>query len=470
LYVKKPPTDVVTLTGDLFGTTGVRKVYGTEIDLDMVLKLGKAIGTFLESGTILLARDARTTGKMIADTFCAGVLSTGVNVTRAGIIPTPTLAFMTKKGGYDAGVMITASHNPPEYTGIKFWSADSMGYTKEQENRIEEIYTKGEFRQASWDSLGQVNRLETAAEQHIRAVIEACDSEAIKERCFTIVVDPGNGAACVLTPYLLRDLVCKLVTINGHLDGHFPGRKSEPEEETLGDLISMVKYIGADLGVAHDGDSDRVVFVTQKGEVIRGDRVIALLAKEALKQSAAGSIVTTVDSSKVLDEVVGTAGGKALRTPVGDIQVAIKVKQTEALLGGEACGVYILPQFHMAPEPFLATCQLLEMMAKTGRSFGDLISEIPVYPLKKAKIKCLNEKKKEVMEKLQQILKETISDVQDVLTVDGIELSTKLGRVLVRPSGTEPVIRITCEAQTEEAVDTLLKTAEKAVTDTVSGS
>ena len=461
---------MVILTGDLFGTTGVRKVYGTEIDLDMVLKLGKALGTSLGTGTILLARDARTTGLMIADTFCAGVVSTGVNIARAGIIPTPTLAFMTKKGGFDAGVMITASHNPPEYTGIKFWSSDSMGYTKEQEVRIEEIYTSMKFKEASWDSLGQVTKLETAAEQHIKAIKEVCDIEGIKERCFTVVADPGNGAACVLTPYLLRDLGCKLVTINGHLDGHFPGRKSEPEEETLGDLIAMVKDNGADLGVAHDGDADRVVFVTEKGEVIRGDRVIALFAREALKENARGNIVTTVDSSKVLDEVVGNAGGKVVRTPVGDIQVAIKVKETGALLGGEACGVYILPEFHLAPEPFLATCQLLEMMTKTGKGFSELISEIPVYPLKKAKVKCPNDKKNDVMNRLTETLPELVQDVKDVLTVDGIEISTKSGRVLVRPSGTEPVIRITCEARTEEAVDTILKTAEKAVTDIVSGS
>ena len=190
---------MVNLTDDLFGTTGVRKVYGTEIDLDMVLQLSKAFGTSLDSGTILLARDARTTGKMIADTFSAGVVSTGVNVTRAGIIPTPTLAFMTRIGGFDAGVMITASHNPPEYTGIKFWSSDSMGYTKEQEVRIEEIYTTEKFKEASWDSLGQVTKLETAAEQHINAIKEACDVKVIKERCLDRKIaamlehNPGSG-------------------------------------------------------------------------------------------------------------------------------------------------------------------------------------------------------------------------------------------------------------------------------------
>ncbi|MHA1576142.1 MAG: phosphoglucosamine mutase [Candidatus Thorarchaeota archaeon] len=447
----------------LFGTTGVRKVYGTQFNLDMALNLGKALGTYLDSGTVLIARDARITGRMMVDVLSAGILSTGVNVIRAGLIPTPTLAFMTRELGLDAGLMVTASHNPPEYTGIKFWAKDSMGFTPEDEARLEAIYASNEFKVAEWDSIGAENIIENAVEKHIEALLSQCDAELIKSKEFRVVVDPGNGAGCVLTPYLMKKLGCKVITINSQPDGHFPGRKSEPEEESLGDLMTMMKQTGSDLGIAHDGDSDRVVFVTDDGEVVRGDRTIALLAKTALKKGKKTNIVTTVDSSKVLDETVEKAGGSTTRTPVGDIQVAIKIRETDATMGGEACGVFIFPEFQYAPEPFLAICKILELMANSLSTFGNLISEISAYPLLKAKIKVANEKKEAIMNALADELPKAIDDVENVITVDGIGLSLKQGWVLVRPSGTEPVIRITCEAPTQEIVSSILNASKTAV-------
>ncbi|TFG11482.1 phosphoglucosamine mutase [Candidatus Thorarchaeota archaeon] len=455
------------MANDLFGTTGVRKVYGSEFTLDMAMKLGKALGTYLQTGKILIARDTRTTGKMVVDAFVAGVLSTGVDVTRLGIVPTPTLAYLTKKMGFDAGVMVTASHNPPEYTGIKFWHRDSMGYTSEMEKELETLYTSGGFKVAPWNELGQEAVLGDAVEKHIVDIIDHCDSEAINRKEFKVIVDPGNGAACVLTPYLVRELGCKVVTINGQPDGHFPGRESEPEEETLQALIHMVRKQGADLGIAHDGDSDRGVFVTETGEVVRGDRTIALLAKTLLKKEKGSTVVTTVDSSKVLDEIVQKTGGDIVRTPVGDIQVAVKLKELGGIMGGEACGVFIFPSFHMAPEPFLAACKILEMMAHTGKSFGVLVSEIPIYPLLKTKLQVANDKKKVVMQELSGILPKEIDGIQDVITVDGIGLVLDDGWVLVRPSGTEPVIRITCEATTDDRVHEILDSCEQVVRKTI---
>jgi len=454
---------VTLMTDKLFGTTGVRKIYGEEFDLEMALNLGKALGTMLGQGTVILARDARTTGEMVANALSAGILSTGINVVRAGIIPTPTLAFLTMKRGYDAGIMVTASHNPPEYTGVKFWSRSSMGYTEVEERILEKIYESREFKVASWDHLGVEHKLETAVEEHIDAIIASCDADLIRSKSFTVIVDPGNGAACTLTPYLMQKLAGKVVTINGQLDGHFPGRRSEPDEESLGDLMQMVRDTGADLGIAHDGDSDRVVFVTESGEVIRGDRTIALLAQEYLIASKNATVITTVDSSLVLDELVEKQGGKTVRTPVGDIQVAIKVKDDDAVMGGEACGVFILPELHYAPEPFLASCRLLELMARTGKSFGELIQRVPLYPLMKTKVKCPNEKKAIVMEKLTRVLPEELREVVQILTVDGLGVTLKEGWILVRPSGTEPVIRITCEGQTTTSVENILNKTQSIV-------
>ncbi len=458
------------MTDKLFGTTGVRKIYGKEFDLEMALNLGKALGTLVGNGTVLLARDARTTGLMVADTLSAGIMSTGVNVVRAGIIPTPTLAYLTMSKGYDAGLMVTASHNPPEYTGIKFWSKSSMGFTSDEERKLEKIYESKEFTLAPWNQLGEELVIETAVDEHIEAILEKCDADLIRSKNFTVIVDPGNGAGCVLAPYLIQKLSSKVVTINAQPDGHFPGRKSEPEEESLGDLMELVKQTGADLGIAHDGDSDRVVFVTKTGEVIRGDRTIALLAGEYLKTSKKGTVVTTVDSSLALDEIVEQREGNIIRTPVGDIQVAVKVKEENAVMGGEACGVFILPEFHLAPEPFLASCRILEMMARTGKSFGELIETIPIYPLMKTKLTCPNEKKSIVMKNLVESLPKGLEDVVKVITVDGVGITLKEGWILVRPSGTEPVIRITCEGPTKDLVGSTLEKAKSIVEKTIDKS
>jgi len=458
---------VTLMTDRLFGTTGVRKIYGEEFDLEMALNLGKALGTMLGKGTVLLGRDARTTGEMVADVLSAGIISTGVNVVRAGIVPTPTLAFLTMKNGYDAGLMVTASHNPPEYTGIKFWSRTSMGFTQREEKQLEEIYESQDFTKATWDRLGSEHTTESATEEHINAILEKCDTELIKSKSFSVVVDPGNGAACTLTPYLMQKLAGKVVTINGQLDGHFPGRRSEPDEDSLGDLVQMVKDIGADLGIAHDGDSDRVVFVTERGEVIRGDRTIALLTQDYLLTTKRGTVVTTVDSSLALDEIIEKRGGKPIRTPVGDIEVSIKVKEEDAVMGGEACGVFILPELHLAPEPFLAICRVLEKMAHTGKTFGELIDEIPKYPLRKTKIQCSNEMKTKTMEKLAVAVPKELEGVSQVITVDGLGIVLKAGWILVRPSGTEPVIRVTCEAPTEAIAQELLTKVKTVVERTI---
>jgi phosphoglucosamine mutase len=458
------------MTGKLFGTTGVRKVYGDEFDLEMALNLGKSLGTFLGRGTVIIAQDARTTGLMVADALTAGILSTGVNVVRAGIIPTPTLAFITMKRGFDTGLMVTASHNPPQYTGVKFWSRTSMGFTPEEETKLERIYNSKNFKIASWDALGEETRIEDAVDEHIKELLEKCDVEAIRSKSFRVIVDLGNGAACVLTPYLMQQLNCQVVSLNGQLDGHFPGRRSEPDEDSLGDLIQIIKNTGTDLGIAHDGDADRVVFVDEHGEVIRGDRTIALLAQQALGTSKNKTVVTTVDSSLILDETVQKAGGNTVRTPVGDIQVAIKVVESNAVIGGESCGVFIFPDTHLAPEPFLAACKVLELMASTEKTFGDLIQTIPQYPLLKGKIECPNDKKESVMMALTKSLPRNMSDVKEILTVDGLGITLKQGWVLVRPSGTEPVIRITCEGPTEDAVKKILRSAEDVVRATIASS
>ncbi len=439
----------------LFGTTGVRKIFGTELTPDMALELGLAFGTYLQSGTVIVGRDVRTSSPIVQMAFQSGLMASGIDVVDAGVIPTPTLAFSLKNEKYTAGVIITASHNPPEYVGIKFWGKNGLGVLPEEERKIEKIYFEKSFNYVSWDKVGNYTTDSSFVPNHIDYVLNSISSDLIRTKKFEIAIDPGNGAASLVSPYLLRKLNVRTTALNSHPDGYFPGRKSEPNEESLGELISLIKNKEYDLGIAHDGDADRVVFIDETGKLHTGDRVITMIALRYLKKKK-GTIVTTVDSSFVLDELVKKAGGTVIRTPVGDIQVAYSLYREHGIFGGESCGVFIFPEHHYGPDTLMAIGVILEIMTKENKKFSELMSEIPEYPHKRASIKCPNELKDKVMSEVGVKLPGLFNNIVKIVDVDGYGLIVDDGWILVRPSGTEPKIRITCESTNESKMNEYL--------------
>ncbi len=423
----------------LFGTSGVRGAWKEGITPDLFLRLGRALSSFLGGrGKVLVGRDTRTSGEALQAALVSGVLSGGCEVLEAGVVPTPVLAFSTKLLGADAGAMVTASHNPPEYNGVKFWSEEGMAFTPEQEREIEKILQENP-RGAEWFRVGRGRRVEI-----LSAYFEEILRRFSLQEKFKVVVDCGNGAASLVTPLLLRELGCEVVALHSHPDG-FPGRGLEPVPENLGELAEEVRNSGADLGIAHDGDADRVVAVDERGRVVDQDKLLALVAGQ---EGAGGTVVTTVDASRVVEKVVEEKGGRVIRTKVGDVNVALACRENEATFGGEPCGAWIFPRIHFAPDGPLGAVVLLKML-EAGKPLSEMVDELPQYVMQRKKIPCPDAKKEAAMKEFMAAAKEMGGDLS---MVDGIRVSLPEGWILVRPSGTEPLIRITVEGEREEWV------------------
>ncbi|NPA75331.1 MAG: phosphoglucosamine mutase, partial [Euryarchaeota archaeon] len=245
----------------LFGTNGVRGKIGETFTPEFLVKIGAAIGTYLPEGaTVIVGSDTRVSGAMVKSAVLSGLLAAGVNAVDIGVAPTPAVQLYTKNHG-DFGIVITASHNPPEFNGVKAVAGDGTELPREEEEKIEDIFFSGKFRTVSWKEVGQYTTRGGAGDEYIARILSLINVEKIRARKFKVVLDCANGAACGTSPYLLEKLGAKLTTLNCQPDGTFPGHESEPKPENLKTLIEFMRTGEFDLGIAHDGDADRVVFV-----------------------------------------------------------------------------------------------------------------------------------------------------------------------------------------------------------------
>ena len=427
----------------LFGSSGIRGKLGTEFTVDLALKIGAAAGSLANS--IIVAKDPRTSGDLVIRALEAGAMASGANVAEAGMVPTPTLA--RAASAFDCGLMVTASHNPPEYNGVKMWNPDGSAFDSAQMRNVEELISSGSFRRPDWQSVGSLTYHSSALEDHMSAVIEAVENAEAN-----VVVDCANGATSVITPLLLRKLGCKVTSINAQPDGFFPGRAPEPTEEHLGDLRDLVVRKKAALGIAHDGDGDRMVAVDEKGRFIDGDRLIALFVV-ALQ---ARNVVAPVDASMVLDDLVQ---GKVHRTRVGDVYVAEALKATGADFGGEPSGTFIFPDQTLCPDGVYAAALLSSMVNE--RPLSEMIDAIPKYPVSRQSLAFKNEQREAVQRRLELAMKGI--DCERLITVDGYRAEFKEGWFLVRLSGTESKVRVTAEARSQESLDLLDNIAEQVI-------
>ncbi len=429
--------------GKYFGTSGIRGKVGEFLTPELALRAGRALGEYLGGGRVAVGRDTRVHGDAIASAVIAGLLSQGCEVVDVGVVCTPTLGCYVSEEGLDAGVMVTASHNPPEYNGIKFWNSDGMAFTPDQEREIEEIMD-GEPEYPDWREFKGVTREEGAPEVHVERILREVEADGEGLR---VVVDCANGPSSLVTPTVLREMGCEVITINAHLDGHFPGRHPEPRPEHLRELMRTVRSVDADLGIAHDGDADRVVFVTEEGEFAGYDEVLALVCRRILEEKGAGKVAVNVDASMVVDEVVRELGGEVVRTKVGDVYVAEAIKREGCVFGGEPNGTWIHPDAHMCPDGPLSAAWMVSLLAEEGRPLSELLEEVPKYPTLRENVECPDELKSKVMECVERRVRENYDEID---TVDGVRVELEDGWALIRPSGTEPVVRVTVEAESEE--------------------
>ena len=405
--------------------------------IQLVLRVGLAVGS-LHKNTVV-AYDTRTSSSAVKHAVISGLLTTGSKCYDAGLLPTPTLALATRE--FDAGIMVTASHNPPEYNGIKLLTPDGSGFDSNQRNQIEEMVLGGSLSVAPWHDIQPNGTYGKAIEQHIERVERDFHSQ-LKVK---VVLDCGCGAGTMITPYLLKRLGCDVITMNCYPSGFFP-RGIEPIADNLGDLIKATKELGADLGIAHDGDADRMMVVDDKGRFVLGDKLVTVFA-QAL---GVEEVVTTIDASMTLEEM----GYVVTRTKVGDTYVSEQLKKGGDL-GGETSGSWVFPKVSLCPDGIYAAALIASVASK--EKLSRLVESIPSYPLLRGSISCEGVTMSELREGL--IATKPLS----VSNVDGIRLTFEDGWLLIRSSGTEPRIRVTAEARSEAMVRNLYDSGIRAI-------
>ncbi|MFX1408537.1 MAG: phosphoglucosamine mutase [Promethearchaeota archaeon] len=450
------------MSSNIFGTSGVRRIFQnySESDLmftpQMALDVGLALGTYLNGGRVVIGKDIRTSALPIEYALISGLVSTGCNIKTLGIVTTPTLAFSSKSLEADASVMITASHNTPEYIGLKLWNTSGLGFTPDQEEEIERIYNEKSFNQIEWHQIGKITQINDINDIHIKTIIDNIIFDGSK---LNAIVDPGNGSGCEIVPKLLSNYNINIVTINAQMDGKFPGRLSEPSKENLIQISNFLKSSSQeDIGIALDGDADRVIFLDEDGEIIDPIRLLALMAKfyiEENKESLSKNnlkVVTPINSSSLIEDVLNPLGCEIIRTEVGDIKVAIALKEFGGFLGGETSGTYIWPDFHFGPDSIVTIAKVLQLIVKKRKNLKELLKEIPHYPYYADKFKLkkdipftidINDK---IVEKMKETFDLLGKKIKSINRLDGCRFDYDDGWILIRRSGTSPYLRISGES------------------------
>ncbi len=438
---------------EYFGTAGIRGPIETKVTPDLALKVGKALGTYVNGNgksRVVVGMDARTSGDMIKSSLKSGLMYSGVDVRDVDITTTPALAFLTYRMG-DSGVMITASHNPPTDNGIKIFNSNGKEYFLHQEKKLEEIIKNQDFERAKWDKVGSKKRIE-AGDLYQAHVNRYVDHETDKK----ILLDCASGPGSLITPYVLRDMGCEVVSINSHLDGHFPGRKPEPRPENIKHMSPVVQDINADLGIAHDGDADRIAVVDENGEVVTEDTLIALLGGYYVEENEGGTVLTTINTSFRIDEYVKERGGRVERHELGKLHE--KLQKPDVVFAAEPWK-FIHPEFGPWIDSAVSSGILLKLLDLKDKTMSELKDEVSDLPIRKENILCKDcDKEKIVRKATTELRKEFKDQIKDEITVSGIRLNLEDGSwILLRPSGTEPKIRLFVEGRDKKRLETLFE-------------
>ena len=434
----------------LFGTNGVRGVFSEDFTLEFVHDLVLAISTYFKEGRILVGYDGRDSSVVVSKLVCSTLNYAGLDCHLAGLIPTPCLEFATKTLGYNGGIMITASHNPPEYNGIKPVASDGVELSHEDENIIEEIFFKKDWKQNS-STWGSTKNDDRAVQTYLDGIKSQVNVSKIKSRKLKVVLDLGNGAQSVTAIKLCEQLGCEIVTINQEIDGSFSGRGPEPTPYNLQELSSSVVNNHADIGIAFDGDGDRSILCDNEGMLLSGDKSALLLSNYLLKKNPNSKVVTCMNSGNSIDEMVTQTNSTVIRTKVGSIEVSRKMITENALLGFEENGGFMFGKHNHVRDGGMTLALLLELLASLNKSMSEELATLPSSFTTKDKIPCEKED-------LDRIVSKLLAEFPNADTTDGIKIVfDKKNWVMVRPSGTEPIIRIYAESDSEKNLETLMK-------------
>ncbi len=450
------------MTKKLFGTSGIRGSIIEKSTPDLALGLGRALGSFLDGkGVVGVGIDARTSREMLRSALIGGLLSTGVHVVDLGIAPMPTVAYYSTIDEISSSVVITASHNPPADNGFKFFMSGREFIRSEEEFLEKSVHNK-DYKVASWDKIGQLSKKDIKMD-YLSKVKEFLLSRGGLSKGTKVLVDLANGAATDYTPELLADLGFSVITMNSHQDGHFPGRPAEPSPRNLGDAMKMAAESDFAVTMCHDGDGDRLAVIDEKGEFIDQNRVIAVFARDEVERKGGGIVLTSIDTSSVIDELVNSAGGSVVRMPLGSLQEFLATKKGKDVILASEPWKPIFTELGWWMDGITGAGRFAQLVDELGDgSCMKLMKTIPKYPILRDFVQCPDKIKQSFLPRVKDLLVPEITGVEQVLDVDGIRIENKDGSyVLVRVSGTEPKARVYVGAKTQETLDKLAATAKK---------
>ncbi|MFQ5707335.1 MAG: phosphoglucosamine mutase [bacterium] len=436
----------------MISVSGVRGIVGQGFTPEVALNFAQAFGTFVNGGKVVLGRDSRVTGEMLKNAVSSGLTSVGCDIIDVGVCPTPTTQLAVEKLNAAGGIMITASHNPIMWNGLKLIGADGLFLDAVQGQKVLEISRGQSYSHASWDQIGGVVRYDKSIEEHIEAILSLgyLDLAKIKERKFKVVLDCVCGAGANLVPLLLERLGCSVIGLNCEPTGLFP-RNPEPVPENLSELCQAVRRENADLGIAVDPDSDRLALVSETGEPLGEERTLALAVKFVLGKKP-GKVVINASTSRVTEDIAQEYHATVTRTKVGEIHVAKKMREIGAVIGGEGNGGVILPDVHLGRDAPVGIALTLQYLAEFGGTLSQLNAQMPNYVISKNKVELGNLNVEAALGKLRELYANETLDF-----TDGVKIVRADSWIHVRPSNTEPIMRVIAEASTREASEALCR-------------
>jgi phosphomannomutase/phosphoglucomutase len=390
---------------------------------------------------------------MLADAAAAGLASVGVDVDRLDVVATPGAQAYAEREGVPV-VMITASHNPPEYNGVKLVGADGVELAVEDLERVEDVLVGETFADADWDDVGDETRVADARDRYVEELLASVDRETIADADLTVALDPGHGAGCLTSPEFFRRLGCKVVTVNAQPDGHFPGRDPEPVPKNLADLGRLVRSTDADVGIAHDGDADRAIFYDEHGEYVEGDATLAALA--AAKLEPGDTTVSAVNVSQRLVDVASDAGADLELTPIGSTNIITRIEELLAdgehvPVAGEGNGGIFFPDYRLSRDGAFIGARFLELVA--DRPVSEIVAPYDDYHNVRRNLDYDTEAERTAMlDAAEAVAADADAELS---TIDGYRLDYGDAWVLARPSGTEPLVRVYAEARSAERANEL---------------
>lgn len=436
--------------------SGIRGIVGESLTPDIIVKYSSAFAQYSNRGTIIVGRDGRVTGKIIAELVSSTLQMAGCNVIDLGIVPTPTVALAVERLHAAGGIAITASHNPMQWNGLKFMGPTGM-FLNAQENKI--FWAIADDKKnvlVPWDKLGTLHLDQSFVEKHIDEVLQLpyISVDQIRKRNFTVVVDCIDAAGGIIVPHMLKRLGCSVIKLNCDVRGVF-SHTPEPVPENLTDLARKVRDEKADFGIAVDPDVDRLVFITEKGEPFGEEYTVTSAVKfilEKFRQHANASVAVNLSTTRAVDDVAKVHGAKVYHTAVGEINVAQKMKEVGAIIGGEGNGGVILPALHYGRDSIVGIAIILQQLTEFGGTLSAFKQTLPQYVILKTKVDIAGKNPDALLDHV----KALHMAKGKMNTEDGLKIDFAASWVHLRKSNTEPIIRLIAEAPTLSEAEKLI--------------